>query len=233
MTEPIRLSHFSDVLCVWAYVSQIRLDELKSNFGERIEITQHFINLFGDTDNRIGRGWSERGGYQAFGRHVIEVCDSFPHAVINPEIWNVCRPRSSGVAHLFFKALQRLECEGLVSAEPVTGHQGRTLVEEFIRRVRLAFFRDARDIGQTAALFAAAEELRLPISAIEQRLNDGTAMAALCSDLEKKDQHNIEGSPTYLLNDGRQKLYGNVGYLIIEANVLELMAAPQGRASWC
>ena len=25
--EPIRITHFSDTLCVWAYVSQIRIDE--------------------------------------------------------------------------------------------------------------------------------------------------------------------------------------------------------------
>jgi hypothetical protein len=36
------------------------------------------------------------------------------------------------------------------------------------------------------------------------------------------------------LNDGRQKLYGNVGFRIIEANIQELLRAPVGdQASWC
>ena len=44
----------------------------------------------------------------------------------------------------------------------------------------------------------------------------------------------IEGSPSFVLNEGRQKLYGNVGFRIIEANIQELLRAPGGdQASWC
>ena len=78
-----------------------------------------------------------------------------------------------------------------------------------------------------------ADQVGLPRVLIEEQLTNGEAMAALCSDLELRDTHRLEGSPTYLLNSGRQKLYGNVGYRIIEANVLELLEQPQGQASWC
>ena len=58
--------------------------------------------------------------------------------------------------------------------------------------------------------------------------------AALCRDAEAQQIHRIEGSPTYLLNNGRQKLYGNVGFRIIEANIQELLRKPSsGQASWC
>ena len=44
----------------------------------------------------------------------------------------------------------------------------------------------------------------------------------------------IEGSPSLVLNQGRQKLYGNVGFRIIEANILELLRQPRADdASWC
>ena len=46
-------------------------------------------------------------------------------------------------------------------------------------------------------------------------------------------QIRLDGSPTYLLNQGRQKLYGNVGYKIIEANVEEVLRRPAEAASWC
>jgi hypothetical protein len=78
-----------------------------------------------------------------------------------------------------------------------------------------------------------ADELNLPVASIEEKLRNGEAMAALCRDLELKDIHRVEGSPTYLLNEGRQRLYGNVGYRIIEANVVELLDQPEGQASWC
>ncbi len=32
---------------------------------------------------------------------------------------------------------------------------------------------------------------------------------------------------------GRQKLYGNLGYRIIEANVQEILSRPEHQASWC
>ena len=28
--EPIRIFYFSDVLCIWAYIAQIRLNDIKS-----------------------------------------------------------------------------------------------------------------------------------------------------------------------------------------------------------
>ena len=44
----------------------------------------------------------------------------------------------------------------------------------------------------------------------------------------------IEGSPTFVLNEGRQKLYGNVGFRIVEANIAEMLRQPDpDQASWC
>ena len=41
-------------------------------------------------------------------------------------------------------------------------------------------------------------------------------------------------SPTFIMNEGRQKLFGNVGYRGLEANVGELLrSAPEDEASWC
>jgi hypothetical protein len=35
------------------------------------------------------------------------------------------------------------------------------------------------------------------------------------------------------LDEGRQKLYGNVGYRIIEDSIHALLADPGERANWC
>jgi hypothetical protein len=44
----------------------------------------------------------------------------------------------------------------------------------------------------------------------------------------------IEGSTSLVLNEGRQKLYGNVGFRLIQANVQELFSEPRAdEASWC
>lgn len=234
MGTPVLISHYSDVLCVWAYVAQVRLDELRAQFGQDVVIKHHFTPTFGATEHRIGEGWRDRGGFDGFSDHVVHVCESFPHVQINKSVWKACRPKSSASTHCFVKAVQLLEDEGVISDKCVESYEWRTLCEEFVWRVRLAFFVDVRDVSNHEVLFEIASSLNIPSNAIEERLKNGAAIAALCRDLELKESLKIEGSPTYSLNEGRQKLYGNVGYRILEANVLELMQNDNDElASWC
>ena len=231
--EPLHIAYFTDVLCVWAYTAQIRLDELKQHFGSRIRISYHFIPIFGCVEERIGKNWKDKGGFAGFGRHVTEVCKSFPHVEFAPELWSRNIPKSSASAHLYLKAVELLEREGIISAEPKPGFGGRTLYEEAIWQVRLAFFRDMEDVGNAHCQSRLAEALEIPRDPLLKRLHDGSAMAALCADLRLRDELKVEGSPTYIINEGRQKLYGNVGYKILEANIRELLERPEGLASWC
>jgi hypothetical protein len=65
-------------------------------------------------------------------------------------------------------------------------------------------------------------------------MNDGTAFARLAGDYEAADKMRIEGSPSFVQNQGRQKLYGSIGFRLIEANIKELLRAPHTEeASWC
>lgn len=41
--QPIRVVHFSDVLCVWAYVSQIRMDELQHQFADAVVVEYRYF----------------------------------------------------------------------------------------------------------------------------------------------------------------------------------------------
>jgi predicted DsbA family dithiol-disulfide isomerase len=220
----ITLDYFTDVLCIWAYVAQIRLDELNQEFDNKIELNEHFITLFGNTQKRIGEGWKEKGGFEGFNQHVLNVAKSFPHLSINPNVWLTCRPASSANSHLYLKAIQLLVEEQKVS---------NSNFQSMIWNIRKAFFQDAKDISQMGVLTELAKELLLPIELIQEKIDSGSAIAALCTDMELREKHKLEGSPTYLLDNGRQKLYGNVGYRVLEANVQELIERPEGIASWC
>ncbi len=234
MFKPVHLTYFSDVLCVWAYIGQIRLDELKHKFGEQLEIKYHHVTLFGNTQDRIEQGWKERGGYAGFNQHVLEVAKDFPHIKINGDVWLKTQPKSSGVAHLFLKAVNLLLASGNLSDKNNPEYPNKTLFEIIDWRVRQAFFKEAIDIGQINNLYAIAESFLLPIKSIETLINNGSAMAELCLDMQMKELKKLDGSPTYLLNENRQKLFGNVGYKILEANVLELLKTDKkGQASWC
>ena len=99
---------------------------------------------------------------------------------------------------------------------------------------RHAFFRDCRDISHWDVQCEIAADLGADIGAIEERIHSGAAFAALAADYQDADKMRIEGSPSLVLNEGRQKLYGNVAFRLIEANVQGLINAPGADdASWC
>ena len=229
----IQVSYVSDVLCIWAYVAEARLDQLRKEFGSSMELDYRFIPIFGATRYRIGEGWEKRGGYPGFGEHVLGVAESFPHVTVNERVWAEVAPTTSSAAHEVLCAARLLTDEGEIDASRRDELRGRTLFEEATWQVRLAFFEHARDISDRGVLLDVLGQVGIPAAAIEDKLQSGEAMAELCRDIELRDQRKIEGSPTYYLNNGRQKLYGNVGYRVVSANLRELLEQPEHQASWC
>ena len=105
---------------------------------------------------------------------------------------------------------------------------------QVLSALRTAFFRDCRDIGRWHIQCQIAEPIGIDLAAIERRIHCGKAFADLASDYQDADKTRIEGSRVFVLNEGRQKLYGNVGFHLIEANIQELLRSPNPtEASWC
>lgn len=75
--------------------------------------------------------------------------------------------------------------------------------------------------------------LGIPLAQVEQVIANGDAFAALALDMEEQKNRMIEGSPTLIMNEGRQRLYGNVGYRAIAANVQELLERKIDLPDWC
>ncbi|WP_075186178.1 DsbA family oxidoreductase [Teredinibacter haidensis] len=220
----IQIDHFSDVLCIWAYVSQIRVDELISEFGDKVEVAFHFFPVFGDVPGKIEKNWSHRGGVKAYSSHVQSVADKFDHVSIHPDVWVKNTPQSSLPAHLFLSAAKMAEANGEAKA-------GSFL--HFMQKVREAFFVDARDISNRMELLAITEQAGLPIAVIREAVDSGRAHSMICGNMHHSVDLGIQSSPTLIFNEGRQKLSGNVGYRIIEANIRELLENPAGQQSWC
>ncbi|MGJ5634174.1 DsbA family oxidoreductase [Nostoc sp. CALU 1950] len=224
--EPIRIFYFSDVLCVWAYIAQIRLDELKTTFEDKIAIAQHFVPVFGVAREKLENRWRDRGGLQGYSNHVQEVVKKFDHITVHPDIWTHVTPPSSTSCHLFLHAIQLLEAKGLV--EPT-----QQVFEKTTWAFREAFFTQLANVSDRKVQFGIAEELRLPIAAIQAQIDSGEAYAKLSQDFELVKEHTVTVSPTLIFNEGRQRLNGNVGYRVIEANIRELLHNPPGEQSWC
>ena len=230
----VAIDYFSDVLCVWAYVAQIKVDEIRTTFGSEVEIEPRFITVFGDTAAKIGVGWEDRGGFEGYARHVADVASGFPHVAVHPELWTRAIPASSMGCHLLLKAVQGLCQDGQLPKSLELDGTARPTTEALAWQLRVEFFAAAREVGERGVQGEITEALGLPRAPIEARMADGRAFAALWSDMELQRAHQVPGSPTWLLNQGRQRLYGNVGYRILEANIQEALAAGSSDlASWC
>jgi predicted DsbA family dithiol-disulfide isomerase len=229
----LHVSYVSDVLCIWAYVAEVRLDEVRKEFGSSIELDYRFIPIFGATRYRIAEGRKDRGGYAGFGDHVRKVVEDFPHVSVHERVWSEVAPTTSSTAHEMLCAARLLVDEGIVDSARCDDLGGRTLFEEATWQIRSAFFEHARDISDRDVLLDVLGRTGIPTDAIEAKLKSGDAMAEVCRDIELRDEYKIEGSPTYYLNQGRQKLYGNVGYRVVSANLRELLEQPRHQASWC
>jgi predicted DsbA family dithiol-disulfide isomerase len=217
--EKVRITCFSDLLCIWAYIAQRRIDELSRQFGDDIEIENRFCSVFGDTASKIQSGWARRGGHEGFNRHLKEVAAEFPEVDIHPDLWLKVRPASSLGGHAFLKAVMIADPAKFADANWALRH---------------AFFGECRDIGSWRVQCEVAEALDIDIDAVAAAFQSGEAFAMLAADYQAAERLHIEGSPSFVLNEGRQKLYGNVGYRVLEANVRELLRSPMaGEASWC
>ena len=103
-----------------------------------------------------------------------------------------------------------------------------------LNELRQAFFERCLDVGSWSVLKAVLVDVGVSVSEVQDAIDSGVAHADLEADRRDQQLLLVQGSPTLILNDGRQKLYGNVGYGVIEANIKELLRSPvSGAASWC
>ena len=213
------IDYYSDILCIWAWVSQRRIDELVQKLGSQVEVRYHYIDVFGNVPSKMKAQWQAKGGYEGFAKHVQESISNFEGIEVNSKIWKETRPQSSASVHLMLKAVA-LAYDSDKS-------------DELALIFRKAFFIDALNIGEQEVLFQLIKDQNLDQDKIVKHMQNGSAMAALMGDYQQSKQQGLKGSPSYVMDGGRQVLYGNVGYRVIQANVEELLKNSESDASWC
>jgi len=219
MSSSLIVDYYSDVLCVWAWIAQRRIDEVNKQLGEKIELKHHYLDVFGDAVNKIPTQWLDRGGYQGFADHVIESAAIYEDAPVNTNVWSKTRPTSSANPHLILKAIELA----------YSSQHSIDLALKF----RQAFFVDAIDISNLETLFTIIETVGLDSKQVNKTIIDGSAMASLMHDYQQAKALGLKGSPSYIIDNGRQTLYGNVGYRVLLANIEEQLHKPASEASWC
>lgn len=220
----ITIDYFTDILCVWAYIAQARINELHEEFGSSISVQAHYFPVFGHTHKKIETQWQSKGGLQGYADHVQTVAKPFDHIQLHPEVWLKNTPTSSLPAHLYLSVIKLLENNG--QCAPGTG-------EKISWAFREAFFAHCMDISNSQTLSGILQEHALPIEKINALINSGAAFATLSEDMKMAMEMTVKSSPTLIFNEDRQRLTGNVGYKIIQANIRELINSPNKQHSWC
>ncbi|TLU66247.1 disulfide bond formation protein DsbA [Thalassotalea litorea] len=214
----IKIDYFTDVLCVWAYINERRIAELNQDYLKQINLSHHYVEIFASVADKMASQWQAKGGYGGFREHVVQAAEQFQLSV-HSSIWQTCKPTSSAPAHLYGKAFQ------------IVFDDNAEL--KWLSAVRQAFFIDGRDISQVAVLDEMVNEQGVESGQIKVAIDSGAAIAALMLDRKTCESWKIKGSPSLVMNQGRQILFGNVGYGIIRANIEELRQNNSSKASWC
>ena len=209
MSKLITIDYFTDILCVWAWIVQQRIEELHNQFAGKIAIRNQYLDLFGNTATRIQDQWKNKGLYDGFGDYVIQSAAPYEAAPVNAEVWHKVRPTTSANAHLILKATELAH--------------GSQIATDLALVIRKAFFIDALDISHFDTLDRLLIQQKIELAPVHDCINNGTALAALIGDFQKAKQYEIKGSPTLVMDNGRQTLYGNVCYRVIHTNVEELL----------
>ncbi len=218
---PVRITHYSDILCIWAHVGQIRVTELQANFPQEVVFDFRYFSVFGDVHTKMEAQWEERGGLAGYAQHVQKVAAQFEDVSVCSDTWRKNTPTSSLPAHLLLAAARLVDDEQESDSAPLLADA-----------IREAFFVAAVDVSCMTELLTIADRQGIMVTDLEGKMDNGQAHALMACDQKSANETGIRVSPTMTLNEERQMLCGNVGYRVLEANVRELMQHPAGQPDW-
>ena len=62
MDKPLIIDYYTDILCVWAWIAQRRIDELNKELANKIQLNHYYIDIFGDVPTKMNTQWKANGG---------------------------------------------------------------------------------------------------------------------------------------------------------------------------
>jgi predicted DsbA family dithiol-disulfide isomerase len=212
--ESLPVTYWSDPLCIWAFVAQQKLDSVVAEFGERIAITYRVVPVFGSVGWRFAEGPWSKGGVEARVAATAKVAAQHGHTDVTGAVWADDTPSSSWSPGAAIKAVFAMVDAGAITAAQAAAYQWQ---------LRRRFFVDNVNITRRGEQVALASKLEIPIDDLELRLDDGSAVAALWEDNRLREATMIAGSPTWVFDGGRAKLYGNFDFGVLRATIEQLL----------
>ncbi len=219
MPQRVSFSYWSDPLCIWALVSQKKLDLILGELGEHVHVQHRIVPVFGSVSWRFTKGAWAKDGVEGRVAATRRIAEQGGRTDVTGECWRKAMPASSWAPATAIKAVFAMD-------------DGERLGSAYQCALRERFFVGEANIALRSVQLEVAEALEIPREGIETRLDDGSALAAVCEDDAEKERLRIQGSPTYVFDNGRAMLYGNFDYRILHSTVEELVrgVGPGGSA---
>lgn len=197
VAAPARVDVWSDVQCIWCYISSARLRTAISRHFGPVEVVHHSFQLTPDAPVDIDREAQIRSH-------------------------NMPPARMEQIT----KQLRQLTAlEGLPydpdRTQPTNSHQALELLHfagtvgkrtELTQRLFEAYFAEGRHIGHVEELVALAEQVGLDPAAAAVSLADGRHSAAVDADIQQAHKFGARGVPFYVINN----VYGLSGAQPVE-----------------
>lgn len=218
MSRRLEFGYWSDPLCIWAFAAQSKLERVLADFGARVTVDYRLVPVFGSVAWRFDKGPWSRDGVDGRIAATRRVAEQVGRTDVSGECWRRACPSSSWSPAAAIKAV--------FAHAPDVG-------PAYQRALRERFFVAEQNIALRSVQLEVAEEHRLSRAQIEERLDDGSALAAVWEDYIEKERLHIQGSPTYVFDGGRAMLYGNFEYGVLRSTVDELLRALSPGASQC
>jgi predicted DsbA family dithiol-disulfide isomerase len=223
----LKFSYWSDPLCIWALAAQPKLDRILDEVGEKLSVDYRIVPVFGSLAWRFALGPWAKEGVEGRVTATRQIAERAGRKDISGECWRRAMPASSWAPAAAIKAVFGLD--GLDQEGP----SGDAAGPVYQRALRECFFVGEKNIALRAVQLEVAEEMGLPRAAIESRLDDGSALAAVWEDQAEKERLHIQGSPTYVFDGGRAMLYGNFDFGILHSTIEELLRGVEPGCSTC
>ncbi len=211
--DHIDFDYWSDPLCIWAYVAQPKLEHVLDAWGEQVHVSYHVVPVFGSVVQRFRDGKWAKAGPEGRAETTRRVAAEHGFEV-SGACWLGDCPASSWAAGVALEGVFAMEAAGEIEAGKGAAYQ---------LAMRRRFFEDNENVARRRVQLELAEALSVPRAGLESRLDDGSALAALFEDHDRRQRMGIQGSPTFVFDGGRAMLYGNFSEDVLSATVAELV----------
>lgn len=219
----IETDFYTDPLCIWALLAEPKIDAVQAEFGDRLRVHYQVVPVFGSIDERLSTGSWAKNGIEGRVRATARIASTGGLTGVSGEGWRH-KPASSWGPAAVAAAVRQLEDSGDVPDQSTRA---------VLRGLRHRFFYDDDDITLRSVQAEVLEAADLPADRVLARVDNGPAFARLAEAVARREAQRIDGSPTWIFDGGRARLFGNVDLRVLRATIQALLDGEEPGSSAC